>query len=113
MVSKKKRKFRLPFLGIKDGQLAALPFGRQIEYLNRISDWRKTAKVHWVSQKNRSNRKAVTEAVEMLDAVQWFYECYDEPDYRDDTFELFYKTKEMLDAEKAVSKDEAAHPSTG
>lgn len=93
------RKFKLPFLGIKDNQLAALPWGRQLEHTQKITQWKETAKRTWASQKRQSNSKAIKEVVGSVKAVEWYCEFHDSPNYRDDTFEVYYKTQEMLDAQ--------------
>lgn len=84
-------KFKMPSLGIKDKALAALPFGRQIEYLKKIQEWLKDAKSIHISQKRVSYTKAIKEAIDLYDVKEYYCKFYSGEFYFDDSFEFFYK----------------------
>lgn len=86
-----KRRFKITSLGITDKQLAELPFGRQLEYLRKIQAWKEGAEYVWLSQKRRSHAAAFKEFRAAHPQAEYFYEVHDSREYRDDTFQVFYK----------------------
>lgn len=96
-----------PFAGISDGYVyfvkidalerndfSTIPFGRQIEDLKKVNEWKKTAKTAYVSLKNNPNawKSAVLQEISALHAKEW-YARFKQPSkfYSDDSIELFYK----------------------
>lgn len=77
-----------------DKELSAMPFGRQLEHTRTISAFKAGAQSRWVSIKRRSAAAAIKEAVSLEGASEWYCEYRDEPTYRDDSIQFFYKTKE-------------------
>lgn len=83
--------FKLPFLGITDKQYSAMPFGRQIEYRREIEAWKAGAKVVHISQKRRTSAAAMKEFRGLYQPKEYFTTFSDQPNYRDDSFVVFYK----------------------
>lgn len=67
-------------------------FGRQIKYIRKFEEFKATAKTVHISQKRCTNAAAMKEFKELYDPVQYYAEYHDEPGYRDDTFQVWYKT---------------------
>ncbi len=86
-----KHRFKIPSLGITDKQLAALPFGRQLEHLRAIAEWKKGAKSVYISQKRRSTAAAIKEFRSLYSPSEWYFEDSAKDGYRDDSFQVFYK----------------------
>ncbi len=85
-----KRRFKIAG-AVKDSELSAMPFGRQIEHLRTINEFKAAARSVWISQKRRSNAAAISEARKLYDAKEWLCEFHDEPMYRDDSFQFWYR----------------------
>lgn len=96
-----------PFAGIADGYVyfvkiealerndfSTAPFGRQIDDLKRVDEWKKTAKSAYVSLKSNPNawKSAVLNEIAALQAKEW-YVRFKRPSkfYSDDSIEIFYK----------------------
>ena len=81
--------------GVKStpAELAAMPFGRRIEYLKALEAF-KTApntRRNWISLKGRkSPGPAVREFVKLYGAKEYYVSIRWESDYRDDSVEIFY-----------------------
>lgn len=71
-----------------------MPFGRRIEHLRAIADWKLFAKSGWVSMKRVSSAKAVKDAIRLYGAVEYYCEFHDEDGYRDDSFQFWYTRKD-------------------
>lgn len=86
-------KFNIKNIGITDKQFTQLPFGRKLDYLRKIKDFQsspETKKVH-ISQKRRTNKQAFSEFEHLYAPKEYFYIAYDGKNYRDDSFEIFYR----------------------
>ncbi|TXH15391.1 MAG: hypothetical protein E6R03_07230 [Hyphomicrobiaceae bacterium] len=77
-----------------DKELSAMPFGRQLEHIKTLAAFKAGAQSRWISIKRRSAAAAIKEAVSLEGASEWYCEYRDEPMYRDDSIQLFYKPKE-------------------
>lgn len=77
----------------KDKDFASMPFGRQIEHYAAIRQFKHGANVTWLSQKRQSSSKAIKEAIKLYDVDQYYCSFNNSPNYRDDSFEFFYTTK--------------------
>lgn len=86
----KTRKFKIVGLP-SDKEFAGMAFGRQIEHLRKIQEFQASAKSTWISQKRQSSTKAIKEAIKLLGAKEYYCEFHDEPHYRDDSFQFWYK----------------------
>lgn len=84
-------RFNLPSLQLKEKHFNILPFGRQIEYLRKIDDWKKTAKKIHISQKCRSTAKALKEFKDLYRPSEYFFVDRETANYRDDSIEIWYK----------------------
>ena len=89
-----KRKFKIAGLGVKDKDYNAMPWGRQLEYREKIEAFKAAAKKTHISQKRRTHAKAWKEFIELHQPDQWFATFLDGQQARDDVFEVFYTTKE-------------------
>ncbi len=69
----------------------ALPFGRQIEYAERIRDFKATAKTGHVQQKRQKSSKALRDFLGFYGATQWYARFEDSPQCRDDSYQIWYK----------------------
>ena len=71
----------------------SLSFGRQIEYRHIIADFQKTAQRGSVDQKRRKHSAALKEFIRLNEVTEYYFITHDSPTYRDDGFEIWYKTK--------------------
>lgn len=78
----------------KDTEYNKLSFGRKIEYREQIKQFKETAKSTHLSQKRQSYSKAIREFVKLNNVTEYYCSFYCDPNYYDDSFEFFYKTKE-------------------
>ena len=69
-------------------------FGRRIEHLKAIADWKLFAKSGWVSMKRVTSAKAVRDAIKLHQAHEYYCEFHDEDGYRDDSFQFWYTRKD-------------------
>lgn len=76
----------------KPEELHVLPFGRQIEYTPQINAFKAKAKTTWLSQKRQSYKKAIRDAVKLLDVDEYFCCFAADKNYSDDSFEFWYTT---------------------
>ena len=67
-------------------------FGRQIDVLRTFQAFMAEAKSVWVSQKRQTFAKAIREAVKLYGMTEYYCQFHDEPMYRDDSFQIFYKS---------------------
>lgn len=96
-----------PFAGIVEGYVyfvkienlerndfAIAPFGRQIDDLRKVEEWKKTAKSSYVSLKEQPNawKSAILHEIAALGAKEW-YVRFKKPSkfYYDDSVEILYK----------------------
>jgi hypothetical protein len=87
-----KKTYRFKISGLpKDKEFELMPFGRQIEHFKSIEAFKQSAKKGWVSMKRISSAKAVKEAIKLYEAKEYYCVFYDCPNYRDDSFEFWYK----------------------
>ena len=89
-----KTEFKINGIDITDKQYNSLPFGRQIEFHKKIQEFKSRAKKIHVSQKRTTHTKAMREFKDLHKAVEWFTQYEDSPTCRDDSFEVFYTTKD-------------------
>jgi hypothetical protein len=90
MPGQKTIRLKLPSLGIKQAEFIGLPFGRRIEPRRAIETWKATARQTHLSQKRQSAAKAIREFCELNNVAEYFCEFWDQPEYKDDSFEFFY-----------------------
>jgi hypothetical protein len=69
----------------------ALPFGRQLEFAQKLKEFKVTAKVTHLSQKRQTYQKAIKEAISLYGVKEYWCEFYNEPHCKDDSFEFWYK----------------------
>lgn len=69
----------------------SMPFGRQIEYRRAIENFKCESKHAWISQKKISSSKALKDAIKLYEAKEYFCQINDSDNYRDDSFEFWYK----------------------
>jgi hypothetical protein len=74
-----------------EAEFKAMPFGRRIEWFQKIEQFKKEAKVAGVSQKRQPYAKAIREFVKLYRPTEYFTSFYSSPDYWDDGFEVWYK----------------------
>lgn len=94
MFTTPKVKFKINGL-IKCKDYLQLQFGRRIEHLHKIKEFKDSAKVVFVSQKRRSHTKAWKEFMDLYKPTEWYCSYYDDRDCNsgyDDSIEIFYKT---------------------
>jgi hypothetical protein len=72
---------------------ATLPFGRQIEFHPIIRAFKDQAKTTHVSQKRKTGATAWKEFVKLYQATQYYATYNDESNYRDDTYQVWYKSE--------------------
>ena len=84
------RKFKIKGLP-KDSEFEAMPFGRQIEHLQAIRVFKNVAFSTWLSQKRKSWQSVIKEAIRVLQAKEYYCEFHCDPDYKDDSFQFFYR----------------------
>lgn len=69
----------------------SMVFGRQIEWFRKFEEFKQNSKSTWISQKRISSAKAIAEAKKLLKPKEYFCQFNDSPDYRDDSFEFWYR----------------------
>lgn len=84
------RKFKIKGLP-KDKEFAGMPFGRQIEHYKAIKAFKDECKSVHLSQKRKSYTKAIKEAIDLYNVTEYYCEFYCSPDYKDDSFEFWYR----------------------
>lgn len=72
-------------------EFESMPLGRQIEWFKKIEEFKQNNKSTWISQKRISSAKAVAEAKKLFDAKEYYCQFHNNPDYRDDSFEFWYR----------------------
>lgn len=72
--------------------LEHMPFGRQIEFFRIIETFKQQAKSIFVDMKRRTPAKAIAEFKKLYEPKQFFCSYHDEPNYRDDSFQMWYTT---------------------
>ena len=84
---------------LRKGKIAGLPkledfhkiiFGRQIELFPKLNEFKERAKHTWICQKRRSNAAAIREFKDLYRPKEWLAEYHDDPNYRDDGFQVWY-----------------------
>lgn len=88
-----RHQFKIPSLGITATRLSQLPFGRQIEYLQKIKRWQETATIGHVSQKSRTTAVAVREFCKLNNVAEYYFADTSGANYRDDVLTIAYKCK--------------------
>lgn len=68
-----------------------MSFGRQLEYRGLIEKFKSESQRAWISQKRISSAKALKRAIKLYEAKEYYCKINDRPDYRDDSFEFWYK----------------------
>lgn len=93
-MSKLTRKYKIK--GVPpDKELAAMSFGRQVEHLRTFSAFKEGAHSIWLSiKRTKGAERYIKQAASLMGASEWYCEYHDEPMYRDDSIQLFYKPKE-------------------
>lgn len=86
------RKFKIKGFP-KVAEFNAMPFGRQIEWHKKIQEFKAKAKDTHISQKRITNAKAIREFIDLYNVDEYYCEFHDSPDYRDDTFQVWYMEK--------------------
>ena len=91
--SSKLIKFNINKIGITNVKFVELPFGRQIEYFKLIEQFKSSPETKriWLSQKRISNSKAFKEFKKLYKPKEYFYTTHDGKNYKDDSFEIFYR----------------------
>jgi len=86
-------KFNINKIGITDKKFNELPFGRQIEYFVLIEKFKSSpaTKKVWISQKHRTNKQAFEEFKKLYLPKEFYYSTFDDKNYKDDSFEIFYR----------------------
>lgn len=69
-----------------------LSFGRQVEYLRIVKEFKETANSVHISIKRRTAAAALKEFKELYQPTEYYARFYDSNDCRDDSVEVFYKT---------------------
>ena len=77
----------------KDKDFSQMSFGRQLEHLPAIQAFTANAASIWLSQKRQSYVKAIQEAIRLYDVDQYYCSFHCSLNYRDDSFQFFYTTK--------------------
>lgn len=83
--------FNLPSIGIKEKHFNILPWGRQVEYLQKIETWKQYSKKIHISQKSRSTAKAIKEFKDLYRPTEYFFVDRETANYRDDSIEIWYR----------------------
>lgn len=91
-MTQKTTKFKLPSLKLTETQFKAMSFGRQIEYIRKIEEWKKSANSTHLSQKRTTYTKAIREFCRFNDVAEYYCSFHNEPTYRDDSFEFWFTT---------------------
>ncbi len=68
----------------------AMPPGRQSEHWEAIKAFKATAKTGWVCQKRKATTAAFREFVKLHNATQYYAIVKDSPEYRDDSFQVWF-----------------------
>lgn len=75
----------------KDTEFAKMPWGRQIEWLRKIQEFKDSAKSVHLSQKRQSYTKAIREFVKLNEVKEYYCSFHAGRDYYDDTFQIWYR----------------------
>jgi len=76
---------------ISESEYNRLPFGRQIEYRKRISEFQQRATVVHVSIKRRAFSTALRESIKLYNAAEWYVVPFNDSQFcRDDSFAFHY-----------------------
>lgn len=86
------RKFKIKGMP-KDKEFNALPFGRQIEGLRTIQQFKAENKSIHLSQKRKSYTKAIREAIDLYNVEEYFCQFLSGSEAKDDSFEFWFKPK--------------------
>ncbi len=69
-------------------------FGRQLEDLKKINEFKKTAKKDWIGVKKKNVKSSMAEMKKWVKSVnpsEFYAKWADSPTYWDDSIEVFYK----------------------
>lgn len=90
-MSNNKHRFKIPSLGIKDGEFNKMAFGRQIEFFKKIEEFKNGAKKNHFDQKGKTFAAGLREFCKLYE-VKEFY-CIDRngQNWKDDSTEIWYK----------------------
>lgn len=69
-----------------------LPFGRQIEFLKIIEEFKNNARSTFIDMKRRSAKAAIAEFKKLYQPKQFFCSYHDSQNYRDDSFQVWFTT---------------------
>ena len=69
-------------------------FVQRIPMERKIRDWMGSAKSVHISMKRRTSAAAIREFKDLYKPESYYCAFHDEPNYRDDSFEVFYTTKQ-------------------
>jgi hypothetical protein len=61
----------------------------------KLREWMKDAKDTYISQKRKTNAAALKEFKSLYEPSEWYCSFYDSPNYRDDSFQVFFKTSSV------------------
>lgn len=76
---------------IPETEFNRIPFGRQIEYRKRISEFQQRATVVHVSIKRRAFSTALRESIKLYNAAQWYVAPFNDSQFcRDDSFAFHF-----------------------
>ena len=86
-------RFKIKSLGITEKEYAGLPFGRKIDYIRKINEFKNTAKTNHVSQKRKKSSTALKEFLKLYNVDEYYCSFYDTNQCRDDSYQIWYTVK--------------------
>lgn len=89
-MSSKIRKYKIKGMP-SERELASMPFGRSIEYLRAIDQFKSSCKSVHLSQKRQTYQKAIREAIDLYDVKEYYCDFYCDDYVKDDGFQFFYR----------------------
>jgi hypothetical protein len=76
----------------KDTDFVNMSFGQKIEFYQKIENWKKEAKIVYLSQKRKSYKTAIKEAIDLYNVKEYYCHFAHGENYSDDSFEFYYKS---------------------
>ena len=87
----KKHRFKIPSLGIKDGEFNEMPFGRQIKLFKKIEEFKNGAKKNNFGQKGKTFSTGLREFCKLYKVKEFYCIDRNNSEWKDDSTEIWYK----------------------
>lgn len=75
----------------KESEYNKMPFGRQIEFQQKIKEFKSSAKIGHLATKRKSVASALKEFIDLYNVTEYYFIDTTTPDYKDDSIQIYYK----------------------